>query len=184
MPKRKGLSVKTRFEVFKRDSFTCQYCGGNPPNIILEVDHIMPVSKGGENNMENLITSCWACNRGKRDGIVLGLPNDSGENLEKQVNKLKERDWQYEQYNKFLFDREHKIGEEVEKVEETFQIYYPNREFVESFKPSVKRFIRDLGLYNVVIAMEKACSRMTSSGDALNYFCGICWNMIKSLKNG
>lgn len=65
MGNRKSLSKKTRFEVFKRDHFTCQYCGRMAPDVILEVDHIKPVAEGGTNSMINLITSCRDCNRGK-----------------------------------------------------------------------------------------------------------------------
>lgn len=50
MSKRKSISKKLRFEVFKRDSFTCQYCGKMAPDVVLEVDHINPVASGGENN--------------------------------------------------------------------------------------------------------------------------------------
>ena len=64
---RKSLSKKVRFEVFKRDNFTCQYCGGKAPQVVLEVDHIEPVSKGGTNDILNLVTSCFDCNRGKSD---------------------------------------------------------------------------------------------------------------------
>lgn len=64
---RKSLSKKARFEVFKRDNFTCQYCGGKAPQVVLEVDHIEPVSKGGTNDILNLVTSCFDCNRGKSD---------------------------------------------------------------------------------------------------------------------
>lgn len=63
--RRKPLSKKIRFEVFKRDGFTCQYCGRMAPDVILEVDHINPVSGGGDNDIMNLITSCQDCNRGK-----------------------------------------------------------------------------------------------------------------------
>lgn len=62
---RKPLSKKIRFEVFKRDKFTCQYCGRMSPDVILEVDHIEPVAEGGDNEITNLITSCRDCNRGK-----------------------------------------------------------------------------------------------------------------------
>jgi hypothetical protein len=65
MSKRKSLSQKIRFEVFKRDNFKCQYCGKCAPDVVLEVDHIKPVSKGGTNDITNLITSCKDCNRGK-----------------------------------------------------------------------------------------------------------------------
>lgn len=62
-PRRMSLSVARRFDVFKRDGYTCRICqkaGGE-----LEVDHIVPVSKGGSNAMENLQTLCWTCNSGK-----------------------------------------------------------------------------------------------------------------------
>ena len=65
MSERKGLSQKTRFEVFKRDKFTCQYCGRSAPEVILEVDHVKPVAKGGTNDIMNLVTACWECNHGK-----------------------------------------------------------------------------------------------------------------------
>lgn len=63
--KRKKLSNAVRFEVFKRDSFTCQYCGRRAPEVVLELEHIEPVSKGGGDELLNLITSCWQCNSGK-----------------------------------------------------------------------------------------------------------------------
>lgn len=63
--KREPISPKIRLEVFKRDSFTCQYCGRKAPDVVLEIDHIKPVAKGGNNNIMNLVTSCFDCNRGK-----------------------------------------------------------------------------------------------------------------------
>lgn len=65
------VSQKTRFDVFKRDDFTCQYCGRKSPEVILEVDHIVPVSRGGRDNFENLTTSCRECNRGKSDTEIV-----------------------------------------------------------------------------------------------------------------
>jgi len=67
LPDRRTISKRDRFEVFKRDGFTCQYCGGTPPEFILVVDHIEPVSRGGSNEFINLITSCSGCNSGKSD---------------------------------------------------------------------------------------------------------------------
>jgi len=52
-------------EVFKRDNYTCQYCGQVGGK--LEADHIIPFSKGGSDEMSNLITSCRKCNRQKKD---------------------------------------------------------------------------------------------------------------------
>ena len=68
--KRKTISKKTRFEVFKRDSFKCQYCGASAPEAILVVDHIDPFSKGGADEMVNYITACQSCNAGKSDRVL------------------------------------------------------------------------------------------------------------------
>lgn len=54
-----------RFEVLERDDFMCQYCGQHAPNVPLEVDHKISIAEGGDDSLGNLITSCWACNRGK-----------------------------------------------------------------------------------------------------------------------
>jgi len=63
--KRKTLSPRTRFEILKRDKFTCRYCGAKAPDVQLEVDHIKPVYEGGSNHPLNLVTSCEKCNGGK-----------------------------------------------------------------------------------------------------------------------
>jgi hypothetical protein len=65
MTERKTLSKKVRFEVFKRDSFRCQYCGAEAPNVLLHVDHIKPLAEDGTDDLMNLITSCEPCNAGK-----------------------------------------------------------------------------------------------------------------------
>lgn len=63
----KPASKRLRFEVFNRDQFTCQYCGAQPPDVVLECDHITPLSHGGATSLDNLITACEACNKGKSD---------------------------------------------------------------------------------------------------------------------
>lgn len=62
---RKPISKKLRFEVFRRDGFRCRYCGANPIDAPLEVDHVIPVSAGGKNGIDNLVSACFPCNRGK-----------------------------------------------------------------------------------------------------------------------
>lgn len=63
---------RLRFEIFKRDNFTCQYCGRNvkEDKIKLHCDHINPKKKGGLFIPNNLITSCEECNVGKRDVLL------------------------------------------------------------------------------------------------------------------
>jgi hypothetical protein len=59
------LRVRKRFDIFKRDHFTCRYCGAKAPDVELEVDHVIPVNNGGTDDPENLITACVSCNSGK-----------------------------------------------------------------------------------------------------------------------
>lgn len=64
---------KLRFEILRRDGFTCQYCGGKAPHVELQVDHVLAWIKGGRTVPGNLVTSCRVCNIGKgdrEDGVV------------------------------------------------------------------------------------------------------------------
>lgn len=68
------MTKKLREYIKKRDNFTCCNCGNSThvePNLLLEIDHIIPVSKGGVTSEENLQTLCWKCNRAKSDKIVV-----------------------------------------------------------------------------------------------------------------
>lgn len=59
------VNMGARFVILERDKFTCQYCGRSAPDVKLEIDHIIPVSKGGSNESTNLLTCCKECNIGK-----------------------------------------------------------------------------------------------------------------------
>ncbi len=94
MSGRKSLSKTTRFEVFKRDSFTCQYCGRKAPDVVLEIEHIHPVARGGDNDILNLVTSCESCNDGK--GARLLDDASAVERSRRQVESLQDRREQIE----------------------------------------------------------------------------------------
>ena len=67
--KRTPLPPALRYKILKRDRNTCQSCGARAPEVELEVDHKIPVSKGGTDEEDNLITKCVACNRGKSNKV-------------------------------------------------------------------------------------------------------------------
>ena len=68
---RVSVSPKTRIRVFERDGFRCVYCGDTAgESTTIEVDHIIPVSRGGTSNIENLQTLCAPCNAGKSDRVT------------------------------------------------------------------------------------------------------------------
>lgn len=64
------MTSKLRQHIKERDNFTCKRCGvsvEDEPHLLLEIDHIVPVSKGGLTTEDNLQTLCWRCNRSKGD---------------------------------------------------------------------------------------------------------------------
>lgn len=172
---RKPISKRTRFEVFKRDSFTCQYCAAKPPLVPLEVDHIIPVSKGGLNQIDNLITACFDCNRGKSDKELTSIP----ESLIDKNERMKLARAQYLSYSKLLKKQRELIEKDIDIVEDVFIRYNEHHSFNDRFRISVKQFIEKLGVDRTIVAMEKACQKVYKPEGALNYFCGICWNTIK-----
>jgi len=67
------MTAKLRHFIRSRDEWTCLNCAASvrvEPNLLLEVDHIRPVSRGGLTQVENLQTLCWRCNRAKSNKIV------------------------------------------------------------------------------------------------------------------
>lgn len=64
------ISTELRRAVFERDGYTCQYCGCSGDDVRLEIDHIIPVSRGGVSDIRNLVTACEACNRSKSDKLI------------------------------------------------------------------------------------------------------------------
>ena len=66
------MTKKLREQIKERDDFTCQMCGNSThkePNLLLEIDHILPISKGGSTIESNLQTLCWKCNREKSNKL-------------------------------------------------------------------------------------------------------------------
>ncbi len=66
---RSPLSLALRYKILRRDRNTCQACGARAPDVEVEVDHKIPVSKGGTDDEKNLVTKCKDCNRGKGNKI-------------------------------------------------------------------------------------------------------------------
>ena len=91
-PTRVPVSQKTRFEVFKRDKFACQYCGASAPEVVLNCDHITPVAEGGLSDILNLITSCKSCNGGK--GKILLSDSTALDKQHRMLVELEERQQQ------------------------------------------------------------------------------------------
>lgn len=75
--------VFSRKNLFKRDKYTCQYCGVQPGPEELTMDHILPRSKGGVSSWENTVLACIECNKVKADKT----PEEAGMRLRKVPRK-------------------------------------------------------------------------------------------------
>lgn len=157
MAKRKSIGKKIRFEVFKRDSFTCQYCGAKAPEVLLEVDHIDPVAAGGGNEILNLITACKACNAGKSKNK---LSDDSViEKRRKQLEDLQERREQLEMlmmWNQGLQDlATSQVGMVIEQVEKNI----PRFRIQEGFKSNIKTWVKKYPMELIFESIDESSTR-------------------------
>lgn len=174
MAKRKSTPKKDRFEVFKRDSFTCQYCGAKAPDVILEVDHIIPVSKGGTDDILNLITSCRDCNRGKRD---TKLSDDSTvRKMQKQAEEIQERRELIEMMAQWQNELLQESDIQINSLEALFKSYYPRYSFTDYGKRDIRGLIKKFGYAEVYTSLEIALSYYDDASEAINKIGGICYN--------
>ena len=159
--KRKNLTKKIRFEVFKRDSFTCQYCGQSAPDVVLEVDHIKPIATGGDNELLNLVTSCKDCNRGKGKREL-----SNKDELKKQVDQLKELNKKREQLRLMM-----EWKNELSKLEDQ-KIEYIN-DFLEDYDTKLsdygvklfKKNIKKYGYQMIYDCLETSFEQYYISGN-------------------
>ena len=187
MAKRKSISKRTRFEVFKRDGFVCQYCGRTPPVVILEVDHIIPVDNMGTNDEGNLLTACFDCNRGKAASPLQQVPQAIAE----QIQDRRDRAAQVKEYNAFLLELREQEDDAIKRLGLSwFNHLYTEKDcyvFGQDRIASIRRFLKNLPEAAILDAIDIAFSRVPLSRHderTWKYFCGICWNKIKNKTNG
>jgi hypothetical protein len=181
MQERKSISKKLRFEIFKRDSFTCQYCGAKAPDVVLEIDHLNPVKHGGKNDLLNLITSCFVCNRGKS---ARKLSDNSI--IEKQRIQIEELNIRRQQLEMILDWRN-----ELQK-NSNFELQKVNDYWTEKFKPFgvvnpdavFSKLIKKFGLIEVLDCIDIAYTTyffgdMEQAQYALDRLGGILYNRSK-----
>ena len=184
-----AVSKRKRFEVFKRDGFACQYCGRTPPAVTLEADHIVPVADGGPDDMGNLVTACFDCNRGKSDVPLSAAPAP----LVQVMEEAEEKRAQLEAYSQFLQDARAAEEERVETLGvRWYDDFNPSHEhgqyvFGAPRRASVRAFLKRLPFAEVEEAMELAQARVRVFGSdekRWRYFCGVCWNKIRTAEGG
>lgn len=171
--KRKAIKKSVRFEIFKRDKFTCQYCGAKAPDVILHIDHIKPVARGGKNDPMNLITSCVSCNAGKSATPL--SDNTAIEKSRKQADILAERREQIEMLRDWHTGLADQSCAEVEAVNSLYSVLTGGKKVIaEHYKPTVQKHIRKFGLDLVLRALREGTEGYGEPLRALDKLGGIC----------
>lgn len=190
-----AVGVKVRYEVLKRDRFTCTYCGGHPPDVLLEVDHVIPKAAGGSDDMENLVTACWDCNRGKGDRLLDegGRPAVSA----KTVAQMEERLEQAKAYVELLNQLSNVAGAMVDRVTEEWARAFGARIIEQATgsvwhldgggswpkEATVRQFLREMDLEEILGAIDTAASRIGDAKGNDRYFYAICWRIIRGRRS-
>jgi hypothetical protein len=171
---RKTIGKRKRFEIFKRDNFTCQYCGSTPPAVILHVDHILAVANGGGNETENLTTACQGCNLGK-SAVPLSVKPQS---LEAAADDAREAAEQVREHAKMV--REARIAMEDVCWEIAEVLHHgAGKGWSHDKFNGVKGFVKRLGYSGTLEAAYIAADKHGEGSRRFKYFCGICWNRVR-----
>lgn len=154
---RRAVRPTTRFEVFKRDKFTCQYCGKKSPDVVLEIEHVEPVSKGGDNDLMNLVTACEACNDGKG---ARRLDDDAVVSRQRQqLDRLQEKREQF----KMLLDWRHglrRVDEEnLADVAAYWNAQTPGSALNENGLSDLRKWLKKFPLGEVLDAIDIATTQ-------------------------
>ena len=103
---RRPIGKQIRVQVLARDGYRCKMCGRTKDEVPLEVDHIIAVSDGGTDELNNLATLCRDCNRGKsayrfNDYTSMDL---SPESIKEHFKFFHDAKWgDFEQYHLYLY---------------------------------------------------------------------------------
>jgi hypothetical protein len=162
---REPIKKSVRFDVFKRDSFTCQYCGQKAPDVVLEVDHITPVAAGGDNDILNLVTACKACNSGKSDRAL----SDTAvvKKARVQAEDLEDRRQQLEmiaQWHLSLVDIESQASAQLERLWFEAINADPSTYLLDHARAEIRRWSKSYGYERVCQAIVKAANNLLLSG--------------------
>lgn len=163
MAKRKAISKRVRFEVFKRDSFKCQYCGSSAPESILHIDHIKPVSKGGDNEIVNLVTACDSCNLGKSDKEL--SDNSAVVKQKDQLDEINEKREQLEMMLKWRESMKSINDDYADAIAKEINEYSTTRSISDHGRKSIKAWLKKYSLNEIFEAIEKSASTRFADKD-------------------
>lgn len=173
------IRPRDRFEILQRDGFTCRYCGRQPGETELQIDHVKPVSQGGTNSLLNLITSCRLCNAGKGKNTVDHVPIH--ENVIKNVMLLADREAELVRaINHLIKLREQRFQAAVNMICSAFSLKHTDTHTAKH----VMWMIEEYGPHVVAEWLDAAFRRNVRESDHLiKYLYGCARNTLKTEVN-
>jgi hypothetical protein len=180
-----AVSKRLRYEILRRDSHTCRYCGASAPDVPLRVDHVTPVALGGTDEPSNLVTSCEPCNSGKSSASpdahhVTDVADDAlrwAAAMQQAAHELREQQGPKIAYREAFRAAWSEWTWERDGKKETFDL-------PKDWKGSLDAF-REAGLPQDVwpdIVEKSMTNKTVRSENLFRYCCGIGWRMVKELQ--
>jgi len=180
-----AVSKRLRYEILRRDSHTCRYCGASAPDAPLRVDHVTPVALGGTDTPDNLVTSCEPCNNGKSSAtvdsaVVANVSNDAlrwADAMKQAADNLLEQEKPKLAYRSAFLAEWQRWG--VGEGEDRKDVELPA-----DWKASIERF-RVAGLPVQVWADTVDTSMGNDKvlpANKFKYCCGIAWNQVTAMQ--
>lgn len=144
---RQPIPRKLRHEVFKRDGYRCRECGASKDETSLEIDHILPVAKGGTNDIDNLQTLCRECNRMKHTDKWVG-GEDNIKIVTNELNNLKRQ----------LIDEESKLKQatnDKDIIECKFKIKKLTEEYIPNAQDKLDKLLQESEIESAKIRLQQ-----------------------------
>lgn len=173
MSKRRALSKRTRFRVFERDGFRCQYCGRATPEVVLEIDHVVPIASGGTDAIDNLITSCLPCNRGKS-----ARPLATPLGMKERAKEIREREEQIAAYRSLVERQRRREEAEFQWLKSHFLYYFGWSDVWPTAAATIRGLMSRVDAFELQRCIEIAATRCDSIPiddpvGQFRYWCGV-----------
>lgn len=168
-----AVTKRTRFEVLRRDNYTCRYCRSTDG--ALTVDHVTPRSLGGSDDPSNLVACCKDCNAGKSSAAPdASLVAEVTDDAIRHAERIK-------QAYKIIVEQ---LGEQDDYIRE-FVDEFPGRSVPQGWKGSLIRwFEMGVPIEIVIDAGHRSDSRMRLNRDPeawFKYLAGVVWRKVETV---
>lgn len=177
-----AVTKRVRFEVFRRDSNACQYCGQVAPDVEITIDHVVPRALGGSDDPSNLITACKDCNAGKTSiqpdsPLVAAVAKSSLEWALAASNRAAQIDADFvamEEYEELFLSSWNEWSFPSGLSREHLPL--PN-----DWRATFKRWWRMSVPQSLIVASVDTAmgAKNVSREDTFRYYCGIIWRTIE-----